>query len=221
MRVVLAIVAMLCLTCSFNAAQINQGGQLNEWKIYGGYQYTALDSHSVQDALNLEHLIDPNFPSLDFGNRQNLNGWNFGVQEDVTKWFGVVVDVSGSYGQKRLLVSSVGGVDISTRTKMRVFSGMLGPQFTFYRGSRFQPFARALLGGASFRSRTDATANGVPIINAFVGNDDGFAWGGGAGSDFFFSRRLGFRVTADWIRTPFFHEAQNNIRSTVGLIVRF
>lgn len=221
MRDVLAVAATLCLTCSFIAAQASHGVQVNEWKVYGGYQYTALDSHSVQDALNLEHLINPTFPLLNFGNRQNLNGWNFGIQEDITRWFGVVVDVGSGYAEKRLLLSSNGGVNLSSRTKMTFYTLTGGPQFTFYRGSHFQPFARALVGGGFFLSRTDVVANDVRVVNPVAENDQGFAWGGGVGSDFFFSRRLGVRVATDWIRTPFFDEHQNNVRATAGLIFRF
>jgi hypothetical protein len=211
----------LCLTSTFIAAQTSYNSNLNEWKLYGGYQYVALDSHSVQDALNLEHVIDPAFPLLNFGDHQHLNGWNFGIQNDITKWFGVVVDVGGSYGETRLLVDSGGGVNLSTRTKMSFFTFTGGPQFTLYRGTHFQPFVRALVGGGFFRSRTDVVANNVPVVTAVSADDEGFAGGGGAGSDFFFSPRFGLRIKGDWLRTPFFGEAQNNIRGTGGLVFRF
>jgi hypothetical protein len=221
MRNLLVIFAVMCLACSIAPAQTKPGVQLNEWKLYGGYQYVSADTHSIQEALNLEHAIDPEFPALKFGNRQNLNGWNFGIQEDITKWFGVVVDVGGSYGERRILLLASDGINTSSRTRMQAYTFMGGPQFTLYRGSNFQPFARFLVGGAFFRGRTDILDNNVPEFSAVVDNDNGFAYGGGGGADIFFSRRFGVRVAADILRTPLFGETQNNLRATSGLIFRF
>ena len=221
MRNLLVLFAVLCVACSIAPAQNSAAVQLNEWKMYGGYQYVSADTHAVQEALNVQHAFDPSFPLLNFGNRQNLNGWNGGIQEDITKWFGVVVDVSGSYGERRILLFSSGGVNTSSRTRMRAYTFMGGPQFTLFRGSNFQPFARFLVGGAFFNSRTDILDNNVPEFSAVQENDNGFAYGGGGGADIFFSRRFGVRVAADILRTPLFGETQNNIRATTGLVYRF
>lgn len=96
-----------------------------------------------------------------------------------------------------------------------------GPQFTLYRGAHLQPFARVLVGGAWIRSRTEVVANGVPLVDAVANNGEGFAYGGGGGSDFFISRHLGVRVAADWLRTSSFDEKQNNVRTTAGLVYHF
>jgi hypothetical protein len=93
MKNVAVVVTMLFLSCSLLVGQTNPGGRMDEGKVYGGYQYTAIDTHAIQDTLNLQHVIDPTFPLLNFGNHQNLHGWNFGAQEDIAKWFGVVVDL--------------------------------------------------------------------------------------------------------------------------------
>lgn len=190
-------------------------------EIYGGYQYTRIDTHAVQDFFNLQHVLDPTIPLVNFGSHQTQHGWNFGVQENMNNWFGGVVDVSGNYGTKSLTILSSGGVTVKTRTRLRSYTFMGGPQLTLRRSSRFQPFGRALLGGAWYSDSTNVLANNVPQIAEIRESDSGFAIGGGGGTDISFSSHLGMRVTVDYIRTFFFNDSQGNIRSTVGLIYRF
>jgi hypothetical protein len=220
MKKVSNLAAAMCLMCTFAIGQANPSGLLDEWKIYGGYQYVAGDTHSVQEALNLEHALNPGFPLLHFGNRQNMNGWNFGVEESITKYFGFVVDAGGAYSERRISLSNI-GVDTSSRSRLRLYTLTGGPQVTLFRGSNFQPFARFLVGGAFFRSNTDILENNVPMTSPFIANDDGLTYGGGGGTDIFFSRHLGARVAADILRTHLFSETQNNIRATGGLVFRY
>jgi hypothetical protein len=221
MRKVAVFASMLWLLSTFAVAQANPSGLLDEWKIYGGYQYLSADSHSVQEALNLEHAINPTFPLLNFGNRQNMSGWNFGVEESITSHFGFVVDAGGAYSEKRILLDSSGGINDSSRSRLRLYTLTGGPQVTLYRGPNFQPFARFLVGGAFFRSRTDLLENNVPVTAAFIANDDGLAYGGGGGADVFFSKRWGARLAVDILRTHLFDETQNNLRATAGLVFRY
>jgi hypothetical protein len=221
MRSFVALSATVYLMCVASIAQTSTRSHFDEGKFYGGYQYISLDSHAVQDALDLQHLIDPTFPQVNFGHRQSLNGWNSGIEEDITQWFGVVVDVGGSYGTRKILISSSGGVDQSTRTKMSLYTITGGPQFTLHRGSNFQPFARVLLGGAFFRTKTDVVANNVPLTTPLSADDEGFVYGAGGGTDVFFSRRLGLRVAADFLRTSFFSDTQDQVRASAGLVFRF
>jgi len=212
----LAVATLVFATCMCAQEANTPAGE-----IYGGDQYTRIDTHAVQDFFNLERVLDPTLPLVNFGAHQTQHGWNFGVQENMNNWFGGVVDVSGNYGTKRLTVLSSGGVTVTTRTKLRSYTFMGGPQLTLRRSSRFQPFGRALLGGAWYSDSTNVLANNVPLIAEIKESDSGFALGGGGGTDISFSSHLGMRVTVDYIRTFFFNDSQGNIRSTVGLIYRF
>jgi opacity protein-like surface antigen len=195
---------------------------IDQVKIYGGYQYTSLDTHAVQDALNLQHTLDPTFPLLNFGSHQNMHGWNFGGEEDtLAPWFGVVVDVSGTYGENNINLGTVAGVTTKTRTKLRLYTFTAGPQFTLRRSSKVQPFVRALLGGAWESFSVNVVENNVPLFADVKQSDEGFAYGGGGGADFFLSHKFGLRVAVDMIRTPFFRDTQNNIRGTAGFLFRF
>lgn len=210
----LLLLVLVSATCAFS--QVTPAGE-----IYGGYQYTRLDTHAVQDALNLEHALDPTFPLINFGAHQRQDGWNFGLQENMNDWFGGVVDVSGNYGTKNIKILSSGGVTVSTRTRLRSYTFMGGPQLTLRKSSRFQPFARALFGGAWYSDSTNILANNVPQISEVKESDSGFALGGGGGTDIALSSHLGVRVSVDYIRTFFFNDSQNNLRSTVNIVYRF
>ena len=222
MRSVCAFAILFFLTCSLSVAQSNSNADFDEFKIYGGYQYVSLDTHAVQDALNLEHVVDPTFPLLNFGNHQSLNGWNFGAEEDtLAKWFGVVVDVGGAYGTNNVDLGTAGGISSKMRTKLRFYTFTVGPQFTLRRSSKVQPFVRALIGGAWTSFSANVLENNVPQFEEVKDSDSGFAYGGGVGADFFFSRKIGLRVAADYLRTPFFSDTQNNLRGSAGLVFRF
>jgi hypothetical protein len=93
MRHICVLIVLVCLSIASDA-QVTGSSGFHEVKVYGGYQFTQLDTHATQDEINLQHALDPTFPLLNFGNHQNLSGWNFGVEEDTyTKWFGIVADV--------------------------------------------------------------------------------------------------------------------------------
>jgi opacity protein-like surface antigen len=186
-------------------------------QFFGGYQYTRLDTGAVQDAINLFVLANGS-PAVDFGRHQNLNGWSVGGQENINNWFGVAVDLSGTYDTKKLLLAQSGSFNEALRSRLHLYTFMTGPQFTMRRSSTFQPFARGLIGGARITESANILVNNVPQIADLKSNDESFAFGGGGGTDINFSRRLGMRVAVDYIRTQFFNDDQNNLRGTVALV---
>ncbi|MCU1271585.1 MAG: hypothetical protein JWN74_2879 [Acidobacteriaceae bacterium] len=221
MKQICALMVLVSLSI-VSAAQITGSSDFHELKVYGGYQYTQLDTHAAQDQLNLQHALDPTFPLLNFGNHKNLSGWNLGVEEDTyAKWFGLVVDIGGGYGTNKLNLGTTGSVSVQARTRMRMYTATIGPQFTLRMSGRVQPFIRVLIGGAWERISANVLENNVPQFAEVKARDEGFAYGGGGGIDFFFSKRVGLRLSADGIRTPFFNDTQNNLRGAGGLVFRF
>jgi opacity protein-like surface antigen len=208
-----ALFAALLLTCLTSAAQDN-----SEWQLYGGYQYTQIDTHAVQDIFNLLHVLEPTVPLVNYGAHQNMKGWDFGLQQNTNSWFGGVLDVSGSYDTNNLRVLSTGGVTVALQTTLRAYTLMAGPQFTSRRSSNFQPFARALFGGAFYKESLNVVANNVPLLSPIKQSDQSIALGGGGGVDLIFSRRVGLRLTGDYIRSYVFGESQNNYRATAGFV---
>jgi opacity protein-like surface antigen len=189
-------------------------------QIYGGFQYTRLDTASVQDAVDLAAL-QAGVPTINFGRHQSLYGWCFGGQQNLNSWFGGIVDVSGTYLTKRVLLSQSGGVNATLRARLHSYTLMAGPQITLRRSSIFQPFVRALVGGGFFDDSVNVLVNNVPQFSETKESDDNWAFGGGVGTDVNFSRSLGLRLAVDYIRTQLFNENQDNYRGTASLVYRF
>jgi hypothetical protein len=66
-------------------------------------------------SLNRESLIvaranKTRYSLIDFSRRQNMHGWNFGLQENSTSYFGGVVDAGGAYINKKTTLSQGGGI---------------------------------------------------------------------------------------------------------------
>src|SRR5437868_5163401 len=175
-----------------NAAPVGQ--------VYGGYQYTRLDTGAEQDALNL-FTLEQGIPAINVGRHQSLNGWSFGAQENLNSWFGGIVDVSGSYYTKKVLVATSGGNTAKLRYRLHSYTFMAGPQFTMRHSSTFQPFVRGLIGGGFLNTSANALVNNVPVSAESKADDKNWAFGGGGGTDIVFSRMLAVRVAVDYIRT--------------------
>jgi opacity protein-like surface antigen len=219
MKIFLGCLALLMACAAPAAAQDYKG-----WRVYGGYQYSRIDTHQLQSQLDLEHSIFPTaFPAVNFGNNANLNGWNAGLEQDGNRWFSVVVDASGGYETRTITISSSSSGKLVTKTRLRDYTLTGGPQFTVARGPNYQIFVHALFGGAWYSDSTTQLFNNqlqfpfTPIAESAKG----FTAGGGAGANIFFNKHLGVRIGGDYFRTWFFGDAQNNYRGTVGLVARF
>lgn len=224
--------SIVVLTFFFSTLTVFAQTNTPQWEVYGGYQYSRIDTGFIQDQFDLLHAENPAvIPPLNFGTHQNLNGWNFGGQENVNSWFGGVVDVSGTYGTKNIDVTSIEGnmglpttgITYLDRTRIHFFTFMAGPQFTMRKSPNFQPFVRVLAGGAFARDSTALLANGVPLSppGEVPYNDENFAFGGGAGLSLYFTHRAGLRVAVDYIHSYLFGTTQDNFRANAGLVFRF
>jgi opacity protein-like surface antigen len=200
-----------------------------QFELYAGYQFTRIDTGFVQDEFNLLKTLNPDLPIPDFGRHQNLHGWNFGADENINNWLGGVVDASGGYGTRSLDITALAkaegfivppNVRLTVRTRLRTFTITGGPQFTLRRSSHLQPFARALFGGAFFNDSINVLENNVPQFSELKEDDSGFTLGGGGGINIYFSRHVGIRLAADYLRSTLFNDTQNNFRGTAGLVFR-
>lgn len=124
----------------------------------------------------------------------NANGFSAAVQENKNSWFGGVFDVGASFQN-------------NGPVRQQLFTYMFGPEFTYRKSSRLQPFARALIGGARY-----SITNGA--------NDTNLAFGGGAGIDVRMTSSFYFRANADFVRTAFFGQVQKYAQASVGVVYR-
>jgi len=129
----------------------------------------------------------------------NLNGWNASVTGNFRSWLGVTADFSGGY-------QTIDGFN----THMTNY--LFGPTIS-YKFDRIKPFAHVLFG------ESQATAS---LEDLGAGNVSAFAMAFGGGVDAGVTRHLAVRLfQADYFRTAFNSEGQNNIRLSTGLVFRF
>jgi hypothetical protein len=139
-----------------------------------------------------------------------LNGWNASLEGKVLPFIGIVADLDGHYGSQNLFVSGgLGGGSVES-TSLAEHDFLFGPRVSVPAG-RFRLFAHALFGV----SHISESAGGFSNSNTSFGD----ALGGGI--DYRIMRIVGARIQADDLQTRFFSGTQNNLRLSVGLVLRF
>ncbi len=126
----------------------------------------------------------------------------FGEKTTVTyflnEWFGVEGSATAAFGPTIYLQ---GG-----RAKLALYGG--GPKIA-WRQNRWEPWLHAIFGGAHEQPQTSAGGRNSYSIMA------------GGGADYRWNPRVSFRLEADYVRTGFFNEPQNNFQLAGGIVFHF
>jgi len=151
-----------------------------------------------------------------------MNGWDFSAQENINSWFGGIVDFSGGYGRRNVTLSQPGKARLSANFSPALFTIGGGPQFSYRRNVRIQPFARVIFAAAY--SNLNPNANTTNILNTNhpspATTDTDFAMIFGGGFDYPFKSYAALRVAADYIHTFIYTDSQSNFRVTAGITFR-
>lgn len=160
--------------------------------VFGGYSY-----------LNTEDVVPAPF-SIDLSG----SGWEVSGTAHVNNWFGVTADLSGYYTD----VTVAPGVNVGVNN----YNFLFGPTVS-YRTPKFTPFAHSLFGAS--RASIDL---GVLSPLGFSATDTAFGMALGGGADWHLNDRWSIRpVQLDYLMTRFASDTQNNLRYSVGVVVRF
>jgi len=181
----------------FTAVSAHAQSDYPKGEVYVGYSHFSFD-------IRVNNPFDPvTNPFVE--QREGLHGVGFSGAANLTKNFGVVADFS--YHKKEF---EVFGPDI----KFTTFNFLVGPRFTA-RGSRFEAFAHALVGGIKRK------------VEDFDSDVD-FALGAGGGVDLKVGNNFGVRLfQVDYIpfrdRDLFTGEKEwrHNARIGAGVTFRF
>jgi hypothetical protein len=144
-------------------------------------------------------------------------GWYLSTTGNVSRWFGVVGEASGSYGSED---SSFLGGAVKMSTKRQVYALLGGGRF-FHKAGRFVPFAQVLAGVASHQVQQTTTmvAEG-PGGGAFNGSLTGFALQPGAGLSVYLTEHVGIRTAVDY-RGTFDKDADTDPFTEVRFVTGF
>ena len=188
MRTFLVVVILLGVLALPLMAQDNPKAE-----VFGGYQYLHIGSNT----------------SGDINSGQGFNGWDAAATGNLSKYFGVTGDFSGSY-------ATVQGVSF----KVYTYGG--GP-VVFTNAGKIKPFAHVLFGGA----RLSGSESSVSV------STNGYTVMAGGGLDVGVNRAVAVRLGQfDWIYYHFsgFNVAgtstgsfssSNNVRFSAGIVFRF
>lgn len=145
------------------------------------------------------------------GQRTSLNGWEGSVEGKVLPFIGIVGDFSGYDGSQNVTNCAVpvGGApgDCIVDTNFTEHNYLFGPRASVSVG-KIRPFGELLVGAGHIH------LNGG-------GSDTSFATAVGGGLDYKLMRVLAWRFQGDYIHTTLFNVAQNNVRLTTGIVLRF
>ena len=125
----------------------------------------------------------------------NFNGWNGEVTVNGNRFFGVTGSISGQYHQ------------VKDGPPLDAYHFLFGPQFTYRNAdSKVAPFGRILLGASKYK-----------VADA---SQTEFSYGFGGGLDVKLATHIAARVfQADYIRTHFANDHQNNVRLSFGISI--
>ena len=98
--------------------------------------------------------------------------------------------------------------EIYTNEHVKYFGGAGGIRVGSRR-ARFEPWGHALFGGAHLQPQTAGNSRNTFQVTA------------GIGLDFRVNARLSLRAEADWVRTQFFSDVQNNFQGVAGVVFHF
>ena len=124
-------------------------------------------------------------------------GINTSVTYFTNEWFGIEGSVSTGFAPE---------IFDREHVKLLVYGG--GPKIA-WREKKWEPWVHAIFGGSHEQPQTAGHSRNSYAIEA------------GGGADYRFNPRLSGRLEADWVRTGFFSQSQNNFQIMGGVVFHF
>jgi hypothetical protein len=130
-----------------------------------------------------------------------FNASAVGIKSSVTyftnDWFGIEGNLAAGFAP-----------EIFNKEHVKILVYGAGPKIA-WRERKWEPWVHAILGGA--HEQPQLAANGK----------NAFAVEAGGGADYRFNPRFSGRLEANWIRTSFFSQSQNNFELMGGVVFHF
>ena len=188
MRKLYLLFSLLILTAAPSRAQ-----DFPRVEIFGGYSYT-----------NNEVILQ--------NERTDLHGFNINAAYNFNRYFGVVFDVAGHFGDEDVVVTDPLGTSRLLNIGIDNYTYMGGPRYTYRGFERFTPFAHALFGVQNTR---------------WVGASEvNFAYAVGGGFDVNINDHFAIRpVQAEFLGVNFDDSVDfgntTNFRVSTGIVFKF
>jgi hypothetical protein len=168
------------------------------WEVFAGYSFQRSNMREYFKTTPIIYAVRNQGVNL-------INGWDVSVTENMNRWFGGTLDISGHYRK-----SQVSGTTPSTN-RDRMYTILYGPRLS-YRRPWGIPFAHVLLGAAHAQVKVTPTGPRA--------SDLSFAAAIGGGVDWNFRNKTAIRVVqAEYLRGNALGANQNSFRISAGIIL--
>ena len=158
------------------------------------------------------------------GHWAGLPGWDASLGLNLTRWLGFIVDGGQYLGTSKIPVgvqapfpscppfcpTSTDTFDVTTRE----YNILFGAQFARRKYERWTPIGELMYGHQGTRGKASAQGQSFTEVSS------GRALVAGGGLDYSISSRLALRLKADYLQTGSFKQKQDNVRFSVGIVVR-
>jgi hypothetical protein len=159
------------------------------FEFFGGYSHLRQDRIASADFKSVNSLTPAQvqallgFPITTNKGSGGVNGFDLSATGYVTRRFGFTGDFSGHFKTE-----TVTFFNLPTKSEMRDFNFLGGPQFKYFNSSRATPFVRALFGANRHRQKV------TNILASATDNHTTFAMALGGGLDVRAGKHLDIRV---------------------------
>jgi len=188
---------------AFSAARPAAAQDVGKGEVSGGYQFINLSS---------------------VGSSQSMPaGWYLDLAGNLTRSFAVVAAVGGNYKSQQESATYLDAT-VTTTADIKVYEFMGGTRFSVRANPNVVPFAHVLVGAAHGSTSYSSTATyGRQMVFSASGADSGtnFALQAGGGTNFAFTRMVGIRVEADYLRIFASYAGANLFRFGAGINIPF
>ena len=180
--------------------------------LFGSFVFCAIASAQVPTSGNVFFGYSYNNTSLPGFDRTGTNGWEASLEGKFLPFIGIVADFDTHYGSYGIPVAVTCPINIvncgsNLSGDFTEHNYLFGPRASVSVG-KIRPFAEVLIGAGHVHTN-------------FGASDTSFATAIGGGIDYKFFKLLAWRLQGDYIHTNFFDVAQNNVRISTGIVVRF
>jgi len=207
-----------CLAAISSVASFAQStDDYKKGEVFIGYSNNQVDT-GVDSGDDFESFVD---------DRESFHGFNASGVYNVSRYFGLKADVSGTYKNKDFNFSvpvgtGTGNVRFDTKNSLYNFLG--GVQVKDNSSdARFKPFAHALVGAGHQRTKIDNVScpTGVDCSDLFSDSETGLAGAFGGGIDIKINNKIDFRaIQVDYNPIKFDSGTQHNVRLGIGIVFK-
>ena len=214
-RLIFAI-CLVTLSSLFAFAQTKS--DYNKFEVYGGYSNGQIDT-GIDTGNSFRSFFD---------DRRPFNGFEASGVYNISRYFGIKGDVSGTYNNTNFsfVVPNPGGpanvVQFDTKNSLYNFLG--GVQIKDNASdARFKPFAHAMIGAGHGTTKVGSVTcpAGVDCSSLVDNSETGFAGAFGGGLDIKVTKHVDFRAfQVDYNPIKFDSGTQHNVRLGIGFVFK-